>query len=265
MRKTPVLLAIFLGLTLTACGGGGGGGGGGDGGSSDSTVNVAGYKDRDLTKVYTIEETVLAAAQGKEATETTSYVYSYEQVDEVPAQYSYSGEYPGPYIEQRVLKNSTLASITYMSPSGLEIVTDNFSTYTCVDDNTYTGTDQASEMVLGRTYTSTTTQKLYNSDLDVSFWGDEIGTSSTVSSSKPLVIENVTVPAGTYSALKFQVNYTITTKTDAGSSTTEYTGYTWFAKGIGVVKAELSFSNVISGITVDYTVTDVLISVTAGG
>lgn len=263
MKKSFFVLSVFLGVMLFACGGGGGGGGSGSDGDDDQTVNALEYV-RDTSRIYTFQETQSATANGQSASATLTKVFSYEQVSTVPAGYGDFGDYTGPYYLEVVSKDGEETENTYTDVDGNVLVQADPSTFTRIYDNDYSGDGIPSSVVLGRTYSSTARQILYNADLDAGFWGEELGFSLTTSSTKPVAVENVTVPAGTFSALKFQLNQTISVTLDGQTNSTTYTGYQWLGKDMGLIKFTLSYSQTISGVTVQYTITDELSSVSDG-
>lgn len=261
MKKASSVLAAILGFILLSCGGGGGGSGSGGSGGDDQTINVQEYTSRDMTKVYTFQETQNASYKGQSLTDTLMKVYSYEQVDTIPAKYGDFSAFPGPYRKQTVQKDGIDAVFTYLN-AGMDIlVNDDLQAFTRIYDNDISGGGIPSTAILGRPYSSTSEEILYNADLAAGFWGEELGFTVTTMTLIPLVVEHVTVPAGTFTALKIQISYTVSTTLDGQTSSTAFTGHQWFSRDLGLVKYVISYALTANDVTVRYTITDELAEV----
>ncbi len=259
MKKAFILLATLAGALVLSCGGGGGGGGGGDDGG-DQTIDASAYFMRDTTRDYTFTETIFASSGGQSEEDELIKLFTYDTVTEIPSKYGDEfSSYPGPYRLETVFKDGEVAVCTYTDPDGNVVVCDDTHSFTRINDNTYTGTIPAS-VVLGQTYSTMSTEILYNSDVpDGGFWGQELGTSVTASSMKPVAEELVTVPAGRFFALKTQISYTVTYTPVGGKATSNtFSGYQWFSEDMGLVKAVIEYSITENTVTVDFTITDEL-------
>jgi hypothetical protein len=257
MKKAFILLATLVGTLVLSCGGGGGGGGGDTGG--DDTINASAYFMRDTTRDYTFMETIEASSGDDSVTDTLTKVFTYEEMAEVPSKYGTFSGYPGPYRLETVFKDGEVAVYTYTDPYGNVVASDDTHSFTRIYDNPYPGTIPTS-VVRGQTYSTTSTERLYNSDVpDGGFWGQELGTSVTASRMKPVAEEIVTVPAGRFSALKMEISYTVTYTPVGGTATSNtFSGYQWFSEDMGLVKAVIEYSITENSVTVDFTITDEL-------
>lgn len=243
-------LSLWI-VLLCSCGGGGGGGGGG----SSDTIDAQAYFLRDTTRAYTFAETIKAEAGGQSATEDRTKVFSYETMDEIPATYGDFGAYPGPYRKETVSVDGDVSLITYTDTSGNVLVSDDLTSFTRILDSDTTG-DDIGTVVLGRTYRTTSTQTLFDSAT-----GQEVGTSVTTSTFRPDAIENLSVAGRTLSTLKATISYTVNITQDGETQTTQYSGTQWFSQGFGLVQGTLTYQEATGGVTVTYTITDVLASI----
>ena len=92
-------------------------------------------------------------------------------------------------------------------------------------------------MVVDTKYSFSSTEDLLISDSSLGTVGTKVGTKTTEWSITAVGVENVTVPAGTYEALKTEDSSTVTYTMDSGATqATTSSGNTWFAKGTGTVK-----------------------------
>jgi hypothetical protein len=265
MRKYAFCLSALLGIILFACGGGGGGGGGGGTGNSDSQATYSlDYMTYNPSKVYSFQET---EDDGSGDPRVTDVTYSYQQVDSIPTKYGYSGTIAGPYTLETISTDGGNNTVIYMD-SAETIISDDSSFFTSIDSSTSTGGSLPPDMVINKTYSFSSTEDLFNSDPISDTWalGEKIGSKKTDWSTRVVGVENVTVPAGTFEALKTADASTVTYTFDNGATqTTTSSGNTWFGKGTGTVKKVSSNSTVISdgtsSTTTTSTVTDELTAI----
>jgi hypothetical protein len=260
MKKETLLhiAALTLGLLLCCCGGGGGGGSG-DGGQDDGSIDAQAYFLRDTTRSYTFRETVEASLDGRSATDEHTKTFTYDKVDSIPDEYGVSGAFQGPFTVETVSFDGETTMVTYTDATGRVIVTDDLAAFTRTTDNSTSG-DNIYRVVLGDSYRSITTEKLFNSDTRAGEWGEVLGTSATTSTFTPEAIETVTVPAGQYRSLKAVISYTVSLTQADRTTTMEYSGQQWFSRDMGLVKGVLSYRMEQEGKVVEYTVTDELLS-----
>ncbi|HVN72276.1 MAG TPA: hypothetical protein VMU10_09690, partial [Desulfomonilia bacterium] len=237
MRKYTFLLSIITGLILFACGGGGGGGGGG--GTNDTTpqtVYSLDYTDRDATKVYTFEETT--DVTGNPTPNTSTLTYSYNTAQTIDSKYEYKGTVAGPFLVESVYANGTLSAITYSS-FGTPIIYDDTSSFINYDSQTTsTSGSLPPDWTIGTEYTYSILADLLNSDLSKGTIGVKIGTKDTESTLKALSMESITVPAGTYQAIKTYETQVYTITTSSGTTTIDSTITSWYGnKKAGLVKS----------------------------
>ncbi len=249
------LSALILVISLSLCSCGGGGGSGGDGSDAPDTIDSQAYFLREPSDTYTFHETVEVLAGSQKATDERTKVFSYEHVDEIPAEYGDFSAYPGPFRKETVSVDGSISLVTYTDVSGRVMVSDDMTAFSRIMDSTSTG-DDITRVVLGRTYRTTSSERLFDSST-----GEEMGWSDTSSTFTPVAIENVTVAGRTRRALKASISYTVGVSGGTQASTTRYTGEQWFCEGLGLVRGTLTYQASSGGITLTYTVTDELAQV----
>ncbi len=259
MKNYVFYLSALALIVLPACGGGGGGG---TNDSSSQTIYSSDYMTYDLSKVYTFQET---EDTGSGDPTVTNVAYSYQQVDSIPSKYGYSGSIAGPYIMETISTDGGNTTVIYMN-SVETIINDDSSYFTSIDSSTFTGGSLPLDMVINKEYSFSSTEDLFISDSSLGTVGTKVGTKTTEWSTTALVVENVSVPAGTFEALKTADSSIVTFTFDSGETqTTTSSGNTWFGKGTGTVKKVSSNSTVISdgtsSDTTTSTVTDELTTV----
>jgi hypothetical protein len=256
MKKRNLFLSSLIGIILFACGGGGGGG------TSDTGTNIiysSDYTNRDITKVYTFKEIVVDTTDGKNTQSENTISYSYDQhVATIPSKYNYSGSISGPYTMETMELNDADKGFTYFSSSS-KIISDDSTVFTNIDSSSSTGVIPP-DWTVGTVYTESSTEDLFNSTS-----GLKVGTKTTEHTIKALGKENVTVPAGTFEAVKTQESSIKTITFVGGTETITTTCFSWYSKDVAIVKIVANTTDIItagsSTQTLTYTVTDELTSV----
>ncbi len=263
MKKRTLFLSSLIGIILFGCGGGGGGGGGtSDGGTK--AIHSTDYTSNDKGKTYTFNEIKVDTFEGKEYPYTSTLVYSYAPtpIDTIPSQYGYLGTLTGPYSIETLTKDGTINTVTYKTLAGYAVISDNFSTFTSNEPGHTTLTGNIpSDWTVDEEYSQSSAEDLLNSDPDQGSFGEKLGTMRTEYTIKPLGIENVTVTAGTYEAVKTLETSTIIITTNIGTTTIETSENKWYGKGIGYVKKVANSTYVYTNGTVTSMFTDELTSV----
>ncbi|HOJ14301.1 MAG TPA: hypothetical protein PLT69_07410, partial [Deltaproteobacteria bacterium] len=260
MRKLLILALASLSAVLWAYGCGGGGSGGGSSGSGDGyAIEALAYLTRDTSRTYTFTERVEASWDDQRASEEHEKTFSYETVDAIPGVYGDFSAYQGPFTKETVRIDGVETMVTYTDGSGNVIVSDDFSVFTSITGSTSSGTLPTS-MVPGTAYTTTLRELLYNSDASAGAFGVNTGSSVTTTTFTPVAVGTITLGGTPYRALEAKISLVVSINGTV-TTTTEYTGRQWFGEGLGLIKAVLSYEVQQSGITVEYTVTDELVSV----
>lgn len=260
MKNRTFLLSILIGIILFACGGGGGGTSGG----GAETIYSPDYLSDDMNKTYTFTETEVDTIGGQQSSQTSTLVYSYEPtpIATIPSQYGYSGAIAGPYSIETLTINGTPNTVTYKSPAGNAVISDNFSIFTSNEPvhTTLTG-NVPSDWIVGEEYSQSSTEDLLNSDPDQGIFGEKLGSMTTEYTIKVLGVENVTVTAGIYETIKTLESFTCTFTLNSQTKTSDTSATSWYGKGTGLVKKVSNSTIVYSNGTVTNTVTDELIKV----
>jgi len=189
-------------------------------------------------------------------------IYSYGSVDSIPSKYGYSGTIAGPYTLETISPVGKNQTFIYMS-SGETIISDDSSFFTSFAHSTFTGGSLPPDMVMNKEYSFSSTEDLFISDSSLGTVGTKVGTKTSEWSITVIGVENVTVPAGTYEALKTEDSSTVIYTIDSvATQTTASSGNTWFGKGIGTVKKVSNNTSTYSdNTTTTSTVTDELTTI----
>jgi hypothetical protein len=262
MKKCAFLLSILMGLILFACGGGGGGGGGGgDDGGGTTTYYAPDYLINDTSKVYTYRQTIVDTTGGKSDQTISTAVYTFSQVDSIPAAYGYPGTIAGPYTKQTLTVDGGVNYIFYLDSSGNAIINDyvSSSVFTRIDKTETEGSIPLN-LEANTNYTTISSQELFN--YSVTKIGD-ISSSYTI---RAIEVVNLTVPAGNFETLHTQESSTNTTTTSTGVETVESTWDTWYGKDVGIVKKVITTTDTLvigsTTETITSTETDELVTLT---
>jgi hypothetical protein len=264
MKKLTFFLSAFMGIILFACGGGGGGGGGGTDDGGVKTIYSPDYLSKDMNKTYTFTETEVFIIRGQQGSQTSTIVYSYapNPIDTIPSQYGYSGAIAGPYSIELLTVDGTPRTVTYKSPTGYAIISDNFSTFTSIEPvHTSLSSNIPSDWTVGEEYSQSSAEDLLNSDQDQGTFGEKLGSKTLEYTIKVLGVESVTVAAGTYQAIKTLESSTSTFTLNNQTKTSATTATSWYGKGTGLVKSVANSTTVYTDGTVTSTVTDELTSI----
>jgi hypothetical protein len=262
MKKRTFLLSTLIGIILFACGGGGGGGSGtNDGGAK--TIYSPDYLSNDMSKTYTFTETEVDTLGGQQSPQTsTTMIYSYAQTPTIPPEYGYFGTIAGPYLMQTLKTDGTTTRISYLSSSGNDIIIDDLVTYTSSEPvhTTLTG-NIPSDWTAGEEYSQSSIEDLLNSVPNQGTFGARVGVRKIDYAIKALGVENVTVTAGIFEALKtLETSTIIITSNDGTQKTIESSSNVWYGKGVGLVKRVGTVTSVYTDGTVTSTIADELTS-----
>jgi hypothetical protein len=151
---------------------------------------------------------------------------NYGEVSSIPAKYSYSGDIPGPYALNVLTQDCVIDGFSYDSSQDEEIIEDDLETYKTIDAQTKTGDSEPADFAnisVGDVFTFTEDSILFDSAT-----GQEVG--NEVSSSTLVVIsfEEITVPAGTYDAVIFDLAISSSATKGNITDTATTTGLVWY-------------------------------------
>lgn len=248
-------ILITLCLFISSCGGGSSSGD--DDSTTDSTTII------DASQYYSQEESGDVVTYTRTTTinngspSTITLVSTFEQVDSIPADYSYSGS--GPFLQATIRANGATEPIGYIftTTDGDVIINDSGDYFTSIQYTTITGTDEPTQVVVGQTYPTTAEETLFRSSD-----GLNVGSRRTESVLTAVGIENITVSGADHEALRFDVTSTITdTFTDNTTDLSITTSETWwFVRDLGLVKQNQNRTTVSElGTSTSYTVIELLL------
>lgn len=237
MKKYRYLMSALVWATLFACGGGGGGGGTGD--AESEIIHSNDYTNRDTTKVYTYSETVVDTTGEVDTQSEYTISYSYAHVAAIPSKYNYSGTISGPYLVEIMELNGADTVLTYLSSSSI-IISDDSTVFTNIQSSASMG-DIPADWTVGTEYSKSITEDLFSSAN-----GLKVGTKTTEYTLKALGKEDVTVPAGTFEAVKTQESSTITIEVVGVTEIISSTWFLWYGKDVGFVKKVSNTTDVIT-------------------
>lgn len=221
-------MSVLVWAILFACGGGGGGGGG-TGEAESEIIHSNDYTNRDTTRVYTYSQTVVDTTGEEDIQDEYTISYSYAQVATIPSGYGYSGLISGPYLVETMELNGADTVFTYFSSSSI-IISDDSAVFTNIDNSSSTN-DIPADWTVGTVYSKSSAEVLFTSTD-----GLQVGTKTTEYTLQALGRENVTVPAGTFEAVKTRESSTITIEIDGETEIITSTWFLWYGKDVGFVK-----------------------------
>lgn len=239
MKKIYLIIAGIFTLIIVSCGGGGGGSSGGGVTTADTSQYYRQEVNGDeiifrVTSTYVSDSTTIAYEISTfSGPETLSDFYPYHSTP-IPT---------GPYLLETIAEsNDNLATeettgYTYYGSNGDEVVdVELVQEYTNVIS---VSSNEPDEVQMDQSYTATIIEKVY-SLVSPALLETLLCTRTITATIQPVGIESVTVPAGTYNALKFQT--TTTLDEDDDDTVITSSGYFWFGENSGLVKSDLTFT-----------------------
>jgi len=212
-----IILLILILASIAACGGNGS-----DEAPTDD-IFITAYQERpgDVFEYQSSMEFIYS--DGKTASVTQKETQSFSQVDSIPEKYGYSGDLGGPYILSTTTVDGELDGYEYISADGTEIVDDDLDTFTRVDAQTISGSDEPEDVSLGDTFTFREESTLFDSDT-----AEEVGARIIEGTFTVAEEETVTVPAGTFHCLRIDLGLEISITERGITDTMTTVGSGWF-------------------------------------
>jgi len=152
---------------------------------------------------------------------------NYGEVNSIPAKYSYSGDIPGPYILNVQTSDCVIDGFDYDTGQDEEIIEDDLETYKSIDHQTKTGFDEPTDLAtvsVGDVFDFTENSSLFDSTT-----GLVVGNEASNGRLVAISIGEITVPAGTYNAVKFDFEFNVSTTKGNITDTATTTGTIWYA------------------------------------
>lgn len=248
-----IWFVTILSLTVIGCSSGGGGG---------ESSSVSGCSSPDVTSYFDTPGDILSYrdtfdatySNGSRATAVFEIKHNYGEVSSIPAKYSYSGDIAGPYTLNVKTEDCEIDGFVYESSLGDDIIDDDLTTFKTIDAQTKTGSSEPADIAsiaLGDEYTFSEDSALFDSGSGLQV-GNEVSNGTLV----VLSFEEVTVPAGTYNAVKISFNSSGSTTLDGITDTANATGFGWFSVDQGLLlKLDLTLDLTLteSGLTANAT------------
>lgn len=255
-----IWLATILGLTLIGCSSGSG-----DGASVISSVSscskpdLSSYFDNPGETINYRDNFEATYSDGRGASGTSAITHNYGEVSSIPTKYSYSGDITGPYLLNVKTEDCVIDGFIYESSQGDEIVDDDLTTFTRIDAQTKTGSDEPTDIAniaVNDTFAFSEDSTLFDSAT-----GLQVGNTVITGTLVVNAFEEVIVPAGTYNAVKVAIQMNSSNTIDSVTDTAIATGFGWFSVDQDLpLKLDLTLSLTISelGLTANATTGRVL-------
>jgi hypothetical protein len=214
------ILFVILGATslLAGCGGGGG-----SDNQGAELVLGDGY-DEKAGDVFTTSFTLDATfSNGQSGRNSFTAVKTYSQVSIIPSKYGYSLSKNGPFLLETTDEDGVLDGLEYMTESGRFIIDDDLDYFTSVEYTTESGSEEPENIYIGDKFSF-----IQNSTLFDSQSGVDAGYEITNIDFSVLREEQVTVPAGSFNAVKIGYSISSTISKNNIVDTVSGTGSGWF-------------------------------------
>jgi len=198
---------------------------GGSGSDSSSPILVLGATyDEKAGDIFTTTTTMnINYSDGQVANVTSVDVSTYSQVDAIPSNYNYSNAISGPYLLETKHDDGVLDGLEYMTLSGDTIIDDDLEFYRNVEYTTESGVEEPENIYIGDKFSLYRNAILFDTQTNV-----EAGYEITNMDLTVISQEMVSVPAGTFNAVKISFSSTATVSKNNNVDTVSGTGYGWF-------------------------------------
>ena len=215
MEIKRIVLLVVVSAALAGCGGSS---------RQDSEVVLGDGYDEKSGDVFTTSSIINVDYSNGQTDEIISTdVDTYTQVGNIPNKYGYSNSNDGPFLLETNRSDGELDGLEYMTISGDFIINDDLDYFSSVEYTTQSGSAGPEDIHIGDKFSRNQNSTLFDSQT-----GEETG--YDISNMDFVVIkeEKVTVPAGSFNAVK--ISYSIsTTKSDNDIvNTLTGSGYAWF-------------------------------------
>lgn len=168
-------------------------------------------------------------------------VDTYSIVDEIPQKYGYSGALSGPYLLETNHENDELDSLRYMTLDGEWIIDDDLDSFTSIETTSRTGSDDPENIYIGDEFSARNSSILYSSDT-----GLEIGSEVLELDFVILNEEVVTVPAGTFTAIKIDYSTNFSSIENSVVATQVADGHMWVDERSGILVKMVMTNGVVT-------------------
>lgn len=213
-----VMLPILFGIVLSGCGGSSG-----SDNQGEELVLGDGYDEKPgdvFTTSFAIDATF---SNGQSSASSSIQVKTYSQVSIIPSKYGYSLSTNGPFLLETTKEDGVLDGLKYMNESGNFIIDDGLDSFSSVEYTTKSGSEEPENIYIGDNFSFNQNSTLFNSQS-----GAEVGYEITDINFSVLKEEQITVPAGSFNAVKIGYRFSSTISENNILNTLSGTGYGWF-------------------------------------
>lgn len=149
-------------------------------------------------------------------------VKTYIEVSAIPDKYSYSGNISGPFKLEVTTQDGVIEGHEYSSSTGIEIIDDNFEEFESMDFTVRQGNDTPDDIQFGESYNYYKNATLFDSTT-----GQEVGYRITEMTFEFISLESITVLAGTFDAVKINVDMIYEVGKGAEQQLADMSGSMW--------------------------------------
>ena len=150
-------------------------------------------------------------------------VITYTLVDEIPDIYNFPNSKNGPYLLETDKEDGELDGLEYITTSGDTLIEDDLDYFSTSEYTTKNGTDEPKSINIGDTFSYNENSTLFSSQTGIEAGYKILNGDLTV-----LNQEKLTVPAGTFDAVKLGFSIAQTTSEEDVINTMTGTGFGWF-------------------------------------
>lgn len=215
MEIKRIVLLVIASAALAGCGGSS---------TSDSEIVLGKGYDEKSGDVFTTTSTLNADYSNGQTAEIISIdEYTYTQVTDIPNKYGYSKSNDGPFLLEINRSDGELDGLEYMTISGDYIIDDDLDYFSSVEYTTQSGSEGPENIHIGDRFSRNQNSTLFDSQT-----GEEAGYYISNIDFVVLKEEKITVPAGTFNAVKISYSISTTKSENDILNTLSGSGYGWF-------------------------------------
>ena len=217
MNKNLSRLIVLLVYLLSGCGGSS------SSGQGSEIVLGDGY-DEKPGDVFTTSLALSATfSNGQSGQSNSTQVDTYSLVNTIPAKYGYSNSNNGPYLLETNNEDGVLDGLEYMTISGDFLIEDDLEFFSSTEFTTESGSEEPANIRIGDKFSFNRNSTLFGSQT-----GLEAGFQNVSINFSVLAEERISVPAGTFNAVKIGYETSLTESKNNIVDTLSGSGFGWF-------------------------------------
>jgi hypothetical protein len=217
MNKNLAALIVPLVCLLSGCGGSSSSGQG-------SVIVLGDGYDEKPGDVFTTSTAFSATfSNGESGQSNLTDVDTYSLVNTIPAKYGFSNSNNGPYLLETNNEDGVLDNLEYMTISGDFLIDDDLEFFSSTEFTTESGSEEPANIRIGDKF-----NYIKNSTLFGSQTGLEEGFTNISINMSALAEERISVPAGTFNAVKVSYEASLTQSKNNIVDTNLGAGFGWF-------------------------------------